>query len=420
LFILAAVQFTHIVDFMILMPLATRLEDSLGVTTQQFGLLVSVYGFAASLAGLLLAPLLDRFDRKHTLLVLYAGFAAGTLFCAVAPDHRLLIVARILTGAFGGVAASTVLAIVGDAFPPARRGTATGVVMSAFSAASIAGVPAGLVLAQQSDSWRAPFFVLGLASAGLLVFAWQVMPSVRGHLGGKPVAEPFWQVAARPNHLRAYALMFTLVLSSFCVVPFIAAFLEKNIHRTKNEIPLVYLLGGAATLLSMNVVGRLSDRYPRLWVFRVSALLALVPIVWLTHLHLGASLALTLTVTTLMMVLTSARMVPALAMITSAAEPRVRGSFMSINSAVQQFAAGSAPLLAGWLMGRAAKGEPLVGFGLVGWLSAGAGLLSIVLAGQLRPAAERQALPAEDLADTEPPEEAAAWGGAPVPEADCA
>jgi predicted MFS family arabinose efflux permease len=394
LLLLAAVQFTHIVDFIIIMPLATDLERTLDINTRQFGLIVSVYGFAASAAGLLLAPLLDRFDRKFTLLTLYAGFTLGTLFCAFAPSYPLLLVARVMTGAFGGVAAATVLAIVGDAFPPERRGTAMGAIMSAFSMASIAGVPAGLLLAEQMDTWRAPFWVLGAGSALLLALAWQIMPSVRGHLGARHEAGRFWQVLSRPAHLNAYALMLALVMSTFTIVPFIAAFLEKNVGRTKGDIRLVYLYGGAATLLSMNLIGRLSDRFSRLTVFRLFAGLALIPIVGLTHLHAGASLGLTLLATTALMVLTSGRMVPAMAMITSAAEPRYRGSFLSINSSVQQLAAGLAPLIAGFLMGEGAKGDPLMGYDVVGFVGVAAGATSIVLAGRLRPApVERNAPP---------------------------
>jgi predicted MFS family arabinose efflux permease len=387
LFVLAAVQFTHVVDFMIVMPLATYLEEPpIACDTQHFGLIVSVYGFAAAVAGLALAPLLDRFDRKHTLLVLYAGFTLSTLYCALAPGYWSLVLARLLTGTFGGVAASTVLTVIGDAFPPHRRGTAMGTVMSSFSVASIAGVPAGLFLANAfPGGWRVPFLVLGLASAAVLGVAVWVMPSVRGHLGGAHEEGRFWQVLSRPAHLSAYVLMVALVLSTFMIVPFIAAFLEKNLGRSKDEVPLIYLCGGLATLVTTNLFGRLSDRFARLALFRVLALLAMAAILLLVNLPGGTSLGTILLVTTMLWVLTSGRMVPAMAMITSSAEPRYRGSFLSVNASVQQMAVGLAPLLAAAIMGDTKPGEPLVGFGWVGLACAVAGVASVVLAGRLRP-----------------------------------
>src|SRR5207245_8497359 len=111
----------------------------------QFALVVSSYGCSAALAGLLAAFFIDRFDRKITLLVLYAGLTIGTLLCAIAPGYWSLMMARIVAGAFGGIGGAFILVIIGDAFPEIRRGRATGVVMTAFSIASIAGLPVGML-----------------------------------------------------------------------------------------------------------------------------------------------------------------------------------------------------------------------------------------------------------------------------------
>lgn len=387
--VLALVQFTHIVDFMILMPLATDLQEAFGIRTRAFGVLVSAYGFAACVAGLLLAPWLDRFDRKPTLLVLYAGFTLGTLLCALAPDFWVLLAGRVVAGGFGGVVAAVVLAIVGDAFPPARRGTAMGAVMSAFSLASIAGVPAGLALAQWSDfGWRSPFAVLGVVSFLLLLMACYALPSITGHLGGEYPPTRFLDVVSRPAHLRAFALMLALVFSGFSIFPYVAPFLEKNVGMAKHHLKYIYLIGGAATLVSMNLIGRLADRFPRRLVFRVFGAATIVPMVAISLLPAGTSLVAILTVTTLLMILSSGRMVPAMAMITSAAEPRVRGSFLSINAAVQQLGAGVAPLFAGLLLQDDGPASPVVGYPMVGLVAGAAALASVFLVGLLRPSAE--------------------------------
>jgi predicted MFS family arabinose efflux permease len=399
LFILAAVQFMHMVDFMIVMPLAPQLEADLGISTRQFGHVVSAYAGAACVAGLLLASFLDRFDRKRSLLGLFGGFTLGTLLCAFAPNYELLLVGRAIAGAFGGVAAAAVLAIVGDAYPDRRRGLATGVVMSSFSVASIVGVPAGLLLAASPGfGWRAPFLILAAASGVVWLIACLAAPPLRGHLGAAHSRPGLWEVASRPAHLKAYGLMLSLVFSGFLVFPFLPVYLVKNVGVAEKQLWLVYFLGGLATLVSMNVVGRLADRFPRLLLFRVLALVALGPIVIVTRLPHGTPLAVVLAVTTLIMILNSGRMVPATAMVTGAAAPHYRGTFLSINTSVQQLGAFLAPFLASFFLDD--SGKQLEGFATVGLLCVAVAGLGIVVAGLVRPAEEPEtvasAVPADE------------------------
>ncbi len=392
LLVLASVQFCHVLDFIIMVPLSPALEKSLGVDTREFGSLVASYGFSACITALLMSRWVDRFDRKRSLLVLFAGFIAGTFLCAIAPGFWVLLAGRIIAGAFGGVIGAAVLTIVGDAFPPARRATATGAVMSAFSAASIAGVPGGLFLAESfAISWRAPFLVLTFLSIALFVLAALAIPPIRGHLGGLNLPIAFREVLLRPAHIRAYALMFALVCSSFVMMPFLPKFLTVNVGFLEANLKLMYVIGGVAALVSMNVIGRLADSYPRLIIFRVFAFLSLIPLFTLSVLPQGTSTAVVLLITTLVFVLSSARMVPAMAMITSASEPAHRGSFMSVNAAVQLFGTGVAPILASFLMPEAKPEEPLVGYPLVACFGVTIGLLAVYLGGCIRPASPREA-----------------------------
>jgi MFS transporter, DHA1 family, inner membrane transport protein len=352
----------------------------------QFGIVVSAYTISAGMAGLLAARFLDRFDRRTTLLTLYAGFVAGTLLCAVAPDYPLLLAARTVAGGFGGVVAAVVLAIVGDAFPDARRATAMGVVMSAFSLASIVGVPLALELAELYE-WRTSFVVLGGLSAVVLALAFLVLPRLRGHLGRghhRPVST--WSVLSHPNHLRAFALTGALVFGSFMLAPYMPNYLTGNVGIKQTELKFMYLCGGLATLVTMTLFGRLADRFGKLLVFRILALTAVVPIAVVTNLPAGLKLPLVLVVTTVFMVVMSGRMVPAMALITASSAPAYRGSFMSLNSAVQQLAAGLATSIAG-LMLEQGKAGALVGFWLVGAGACAATLASLVVAGHLRKAA---------------------------------
>jgi predicted MFS family arabinose efflux permease len=351
--------------------------------------MVSAYAFSACLTGLAAAWCIDRFDRKTALLGLYGGFTLGTLLCALAPSYPLLLAARAVAGGFGGVSASCLLAIVGDAFPDARRGTAMGVLMSAFSLASIAGVPAGVYLAARLGSWQAPFAVLAGLSAAVLVLAWFVLPPLRGHLAAVHHVRraSVREVLAHPSHVRAYVLMVALVLSTFCIIPYIATYLVANVGRSEDELAYVYLCGGLATLFTTTPVGWLSDRLGKRPVFRFFALFTLVPILLLSNLP-PVSLLTALAVTTLLMITSSARMVPAMALITGCAVPRYRGSFLSVNSSVQQMAMGLASLIGGYLLGKSASGA-LTGFPLVGAVSVAGTLLSVYLVGHLRrPGAE--------------------------------
>jgi predicted MFS family arabinose efflux permease len=135
----------------------------------------------------------------------------------------------------------------------------------------------------------------------------------------------------------------------------------------------------------MNYFGRLSDRFGKLPVFRILALFTIVPILLITNLP-PVPLAVALGATTLFYITTSGRMVPATAMITACTAPRNRGSFMSVNSSVQQMALGLAALVGGAIVGKTPEGA-LTHYEVVGALAAIATLISVILAGRLRVAA---------------------------------
>jgi predicted MFS family arabinose efflux permease len=324
------------------------------------------------------------------------------------------LLGRCLAGAFGGVAASLVLAIVGDAFPPARRATVLSVVMSAFSVAAIVGIPLGLRLAGASAfGWRTPFAVLAGCGALVLPLAWLVLPSIRHHLARqqeKPAAIPLWEVLSRPGHLCAFLMAFLVVSFVMCLVPYLALILERNVGCSRREIELVYLVGGLTTLAGTNVTGRLADRFSRRLVFRLVVLASLVPVGALSVLPAGTSLFWALLVSTAYIVLSSARLAPAMALITGAAEPQVRGRFMSLISAVQQLAAGTAPLVSGLILCDSGPGQPLGNLPLVGLLSASLGVASVFLVGWLRPA------PGEGIAPSPNREAGGATSGFPAKE----
>lgn len=385
LLVLAAVQFTTVVDFLIIMPLGPQYMRVFHITPGQFGLIVSSYAISAGITGLAAGLVLDRFDRKRAMLALYAGFTVGTFCCALAPGYHWLVAARALAGAFGGLVGALILSIVGDVVPDERRGAAMGVIMSSFSVASICGVPLGLVVASHF-SWHVPFLALAILSAGILVAAAKIVPPLRGHMRhatGQHPARKMLEVLSHTPHQMAFLFMGVLTCAGFLVFPYISNYLVANVGVTEQQLPLMYLAGGMTTIFSMNIIGRWADRVGKHRVFAIMSACACVPILGLTNLP-HVPLVAALTVTTLLFIGMSGRMVPAMALITGSIEARYRGGFMSINSAMQQFAAGVAAFVSGHIMGQAASGE-LTRYPLIGVISASLTITCIYLGRFLRP-----------------------------------
>jgi len=386
LLVLSGIQFSQMVDFMVLMPLGTQLMREFGITPTQLGFFVSIYTVAAALSGFFSALVIDRFDRRTAVLTLYGCFAATMAACALAPGYWTLLAARTAAGAFGGVVAANIFTIVTDLVPESRRGRAFGAVMSAFSLASILGVPIGLALALHF-TWRAPYVFLAALCASVLLAAWFLVPPVRAHLGAVHERNPFAQIArvfGHGNHLRIFAFSSTLVFSGFLVFPFIAPYLVANAGVREVDLPWVYLISGAAALVTARLAGGWSDSLGRRRVFAACAVATAVAALAMTTLP-RSPLFVAVLVSMLMFAASSARMVPALALISSAAEPRLRGSVMSFNASVQQLAAGGASFAASLIVGHTPEGE-LTGYWIAGALSAAGTLSCIALARRVRPA----------------------------------
>src|ERR1700712_3603499 len=170
--LLAFVQFTVILDFTIMSPLGAIIMPALDISASQFGVAVSAYAFSAGISGILAAGFADRFDRKRLLLFFYVGFTLGTALCALAPNYHLLLLGRIVTGLFGGVMGSIVLAIITDLFALQVRGRVMGFVQTAFAASQVLGIPAGLFLSNRW-SWHISFgAIIILSIAGMAAIAW--------------------------------------------------------------------------------------------------------------------------------------------------------------------------------------------------------------------------------------------------------
>jgi len=383
LFTLAGIQFTHILDFMIMMPLGPRFTQLFSISDAQFGLLVSAYTLSAGVSGLLASTYIDRFGRKRLLLVLYVLFGLATLACGIAPTYGALMVARVLAGAFGGVLSALSQTIVADVVPFERRGRAMGIVMTSFSVSTVAGVPLGLILAEHGG-WNMPFIAIAVMVGVLAILAARTMPVMTGHVHaahGRTALGGIGQVLADSNHRWAFLFSALLMFTGFTVIPYITIYMQTNAGVRADQIPLAYLCGGVATLFTARLFGRLTDRRGKVPTFRWLALAA-APCLLAITLVQGMPLWGVLVVSTLMFAFVSGRMIPGMAIVASAAQAPLRGTFMTLNASVQSAAMGVASLVGGMLISRDAQG-------LVQnyWMSAVVGitasLLSMAVVGRL-------------------------------------
>ena len=378
LLVLAAIQFTHIMDFMVMMPLAPQLMRELNLGAGQFSALVAAYSVAAGAVGLLSAPFIDRFDRRTLLLVAYAGFTVATLLCGLASNAHTLLIARAIGGAFGGVSGSLCLAIVSDLVPPERRAAGLGIVMTAFAVAAAIGVPVGLQLAHLWG-WRMPF--LGVAAVGAVVWCiiFRVVPPVRGHLqSGANKGQAFRELLRDSNAGRGILFMAVMVLGHFSIIPLLSPHLVGNVALPEKYLFLVYFIGGVMSVFTAPRVGRLADRYGRHRVFTYMVLAASVVILAIANagpLPVWATLVLA----GLFFVFASGRFVPGQAIVTLAVPSSRRGAFLSLTSCARDLASGISSMLGGWIVSKQPDGH-LVHFNWLGWIAVAAGLVSILLA----------------------------------------
>ncbi|MEY4941348.1 MAG: hypothetical protein RIQ93_3083, partial [Verrucomicrobiota bacterium] len=281
---LGAVQFTHILDFMIIMPLGALLMRVFDISPAQFTHLVAAYGIAAALSGFAGGFIMDRFDRKRALLFLYGGFGLATLACGLAPTHHTLLLARLAAGAFGGLAGSMVTAMVADVSPPSRRGRAMSFVMAAFPVASVLGVPAGLVLAGKFG-WHAPFYMLAGCAAMVLALASVTLPPIRTAVQGHQPWRQMREIMSHGIHLRAFAVGMVLVMAGGILIPFLAPTFITNVGMDeKVELPMVYAVGGVATAMSTPLMGWLSDHVDRLRLLAIVSTVGIVVVLVITRL----------------------------------------------------------------------------------------------------------------------------------------
>ena len=349
--ILSILQFTIILDFMVLSPLGAQLLVELNVKPAQFGLVVSAYAFSAGASGLLAAGFADKFDRKKLLLFFYVGFIIGTFLCALAPTYRLLLIARIITGIFGGVIGSVSFAIITDLFKMEVRGRVMGFVQMAFAASQVLGIPIGLILANKYG-WHSPFWMIACFSIvvgiGIFIYLKPIDAHLKIQSERKPL-EHLIKTISTPQYLRAFLAVILLSTGGFMLMPLGSAFSTNNLKINIADLPLVYGITGAFSIIFGPLLGKLSDIIGKYKLFVAGSLLSMFIISIYTHLG-PTPLYMAIVLNVVMFVGISSRMISSSALLTAVPLPQDRGAFMSINSSVQQISGGFASAIAGMIV----------------------------------------------------------------------
>lgn len=382
---LAFVQFSNILDGMIMMPLAPTIKEVFHIDTRHFGWLVSSFGIAAGCSAFFSTFWADKFDRKKILVVLYIGFIIGTFFCAISPNYKFFLIARIFTGLFGGVCGSVIMAIVGDIIPNDKRARAMGIIMMGFALASVVGVPMGLIIAN-SFNWQMPFYVICAIGFLVLISIIVFIPNVTGHLNEpkRHTVKDFYRtVFTNQSIIIALSLPAIMVVAHMAIIPYITDFSVNNLHLSRSkDVPLMYLIGGVLSVVNSPFVGKLADKHGRYKVFAILSFIALFPIFFITNLQ-SASLVVFLICTSFFFIGSGGRLIPVQAMVTSAVLPQFRGSFMALNSALQQFTMGVITLIGGLIITNNSAGE-LEHYNIVGYIAIVGTLVSLIIARKVK------------------------------------
>ncbi|NMG31308.1 MFS transporter [Aromatoleum evansii] len=379
--VLRAAHMTHLIDFMVMMPLGAHFIAAFGAKPADLGRLVFAYTASAGLSGVIVSAVIDRFDRGRVLRVVYAAFLLSLVVTAFASSLDALVVARVVAGITGGVLSALIQSVVAEVIPPAQRASAIGRVMSGHALSAVIGVPAGLWVAA-AFGWQGPFIaVLAIASA-VLVGLGRHMPSMPARRAASDVAAGIsLRNVLAGRALAGLGLTFLVTASCYAVIAYIAPYWIKNVGISEARLPWVYLLAGAVSFFTTPHSGRMADRHGRFPVFAVTTVLSVGGILLATH---APALALpgALVVSSLFFVTVYARWVPTVAILAELPPPPVRGAFMMLNGVITQLGMGAGAMFSGALIAIGADGR-LSGFGTVGVVAALLSLFAIALAARV-------------------------------------
>lgn len=367
--ILALTQFTVVLDFMVMSPLGDLLKKSMNLSPSQFSIVVASYAISAFASGILTAGFADKFDRKKLLMFFYIGFILGTYLCGMVETYPMLIGARIVTGVFGGVMSSISMAIVADLFSVQQRGRVMGFIQMGFGSSQVLGIPISLWIAN-AFGWQSPFFfIVGLSLIILVVIIFYLKPVVE-HLKVPNSENAFTHLlhTFKPRNYRI-GFMATALMSigGYMIMPWGSVFAINNLNVTAEQLPLLFMISGIATLIIMPIIGKLSDIMDKFNLFVIASAWMIVVILIYTKMT-PVPFWIVLVMNVAMMMGVMSRMVPSMALVSVLPEMKDRGSFMSVNASLQQLSGGVATLIGGMIVHQKTKNSPLENYDILGYL----------------------------------------------------
>ncbi|MFL5352237.1 MFS transporter [Archangium sp.] len=347
-FLIGAVQFINVLDFIMVTPLGPHFAAGLGIAPSHMGVIASGYTLPACVAGVAGSYFLDRFDRRKALAVAMLGLVAGTAAGGFATGLTSLLMARAVAGLFGGPATSLSMSIIADLIPVERRGRAMGAVMGAFSVASVLGIPLALMLAQWGN-WRMPF--LAVSVLGVLVVAGAIfyLPPIRGHLERQrgPVVSAR-DLFIRGDVLLSYTMTFLTNMAGFVIIVNLPVYVQHNLGYPPQTLNHIYLVGGVVSFVTLRMAGRAVDR---LGSFRVGSVgvAFFIATLYVTFIQLPAGVPL-VAIFAFFFMSNGVRNVAYSTLTSRVPEPAIRARFQSFQSAVQHLGASAGSLLSSALL----------------------------------------------------------------------
>jgi predicted MFS family arabinose efflux permease len=398
---LTLLQFSIVLDFMIISPLGDILIKSLHLTTTQFGSVVSAYAISAGVSGLLTAGFADKFDRKKLLVFFYIGFIIGTIGCGLVNSYHTMLIARIVTGVFGGVVGSILMAIITDLFMLNQRGRVIGYVQMAFAGSQILGIPIGLVLAYKWG-WHSTFFMVAGIAAFIIAAIMLYMKPITSHLAlqqKRNALQHLWQTVKKRDYQTGFLATAVLSMGGFMVMPFTSAFLVNNVMIPEEKLLLVFFCTGLSTIFIMPLIGKLSDKKNKLIVFASGSALASIMI--LIYTNLGPTpIWLVIGINMILFMGIMSRMIPSMALNSAIPDAHDRGAFMSVNASLQQMAGGFAALVAGMIVVQDTPSSPIEHFNWLGFIMVGFMIVCVYLVYRVKKVVERKAMEAVAIKNT--------------------
>jgi predicted MFS family arabinose efflux permease len=377
--ILTFIQFTVILDFMVLSPLGTFLMPALSITPKQFSAVVAAYAISAGISGFAAAGFADRFDRKKMLIFFYSGFVVGTLLCGLAGNYHFLLGARIFTGIFGGVISSISFAIVTDLFKMEVRGRVMGFLQMAFAGSQVLGIPIGLYLTSVWD-WHSSFLMIVTFCVPIFFLILFYLRPVDQHLSLRSNVSPFKHLILtlkNKEYLKGFAATILLATGGFMLMPFGSDYSRFNLGIDKDSLFQLYMITGVASMITGPFVGRLADAIGKFKVFILGTILTIAVVLFYCNLGVTPFWGVVL-ISIFMFTGVSARMISSQALLTAVPAPKDRGAFMGINASIQQVSGGIASLIAGLIVVKSSTGK-LENYDWLGYVVTGSMIVTMIM-----------------------------------------